>query len=230
VRFALIPAFFLVVTGDAQHHMPGAPGTGQGNVIPLGQPLPPIGPIPALGVTSFGNIVPSGPPTVAGTMPASHFAGNPAFGEAFTLPINPGTRFVQGRTGRRAYFGGYGGYGYGGWAYAYGSYAPSVTNIVVVEASQEAPLPPPPSPPARSEVREYKFPQELIDAAPGTPKTFAILLNSGARLEAVAIWIQGDELRYVDENSAPRRVPLAVIDRQATKEANAARNLSLQIP
>jgi len=126
------------------------------------------------------------------------------------IPIGPG------------YGGGFwGGYGYGGYAPVAPEPAPVVNNIVF-----EAPpviLPPPE--PIHSSIQDFK---PAASSAP--PAFYVIALKNGSRLDAAAVWVQGNDLRYVDADDQNRRVSLADIDRAATRELNQARNLNLRLP
>jgi len=115
----------------------------------------------------------------------------------------------------------WGGYSYGGYAPVAAEPVPVVNNIVF-----EAPpviLPPPE--PIHSSIQDLK---PVASSAP--PAFYVIALKSGARLDAAAVWVQGNDLRYVDADDQNHRVPLADIDRTATRELNQARNLNLRLP
>jgi hypothetical protein len=47
---------------------------------------------------------------------------------------------------------------------------------------------------------------------------------------ASAVWVQGNDVRYVDADDENHRVPLADVDRSATRALNQARNLNLRLP
>ena len=44
------------------------------------------------------------------------------------------------------------------------------------------------------------------------------------------VWVQGDDARYVDGDGQGRRVPLADVDRTATRELNQTHHLNLRLP
>ena len=117
---------------------------------------------------------------------------------------------------------GFGGYGWNGYAPAYPEPAPVVNNIVVVE-QPSAPVAPPE--PIHSSIQDLK-----PAASDAPPSFFVIALTNGARLVAAAVWVQGNDLRYVDADDQNRRVPLVDVDRAATRELNQARNLNLRLP
>jgi len=119
------------------------------------------------------------------------------------------------------------GYGFGGYGYAagYPELAPVVNNVLVVE-QPPVPVAPAPRPePIRSSIQDFK-----PAASDAPPAFFVIALKNGSRLAAAAVWVQGHDLRYVDADDQNRRVPLADVDRAATRELNQARNLNLRLP
>jgi hypothetical protein len=69
--------------------------------------------------------------------------------------------------------------------------------------------------------------QSMGDAPPAF---FDIVLKNGTRLTASAVWVQGNEARYVDVEGQGHRVPLADVDRTATRELNQTRHLNLRLP
>ena len=115
----------------------------------------------------------------------------------------------------------WGGYGYGGYAPAAPEPAPVVNNIVF-----EAPpviLPPPE--PIHSSIQDFK------PAASNAPPAFYVIaLKNGSHFDAAAVWVQGNDVRYVDADDLNHRVALADVDRTATRELNQARNLNLRLP
>ena len=118
------------------------------------------------------------------------------------------------------------GYGFGGYGYAagYPEIAPIVNNLVVFEQAG-AQVPPPPPEPIHSSIQDLK---PAANEAP--PAFFVIALKNGTRLTAAAVWVQGNDLRYVDADDQNRRVSLADVDRAMTRELNQARNLNLRLP
>jgi len=88
----------------------------------------------------------------------------------------------------------------------------------------------PPPPPPRSEIREYRESGEpQPDAAAAEPK-FAIALKDGSVRYAVATFVQGDMLAYVDPDGRQQRVPGEDVDRDATRRLNQALKLNLYLP
>ena len=127
---------------------------------------------------------------------------------------------------------GYGyGYGFGGYGYAVpdAQAAPvaPVVNSVVFVPQPAAPARPPE--PIHSSIQSVKSdPDENADTAP--PAYFVIVLKNGSHLTASAVWVQGNDARYVDGDGQGRRVPLADVDRAATRELNQAQHLNLRLP
>jgi hypothetical protein len=119
------------------------------------------------------------------------------------------------------------GYGFGGYGYAEPDVEapPAVNNGVVF---QPPVFPPPPPPPIHSSIQNVKGNPEQTGSGP--PAFFVIVLKNGSQLTASVVWVQGDDARYVDSDGQGRRVPLADVDRAATREANRAHNLNLQLP
>jgi hypothetical protein len=46
---------------------------------------------------------------------------------------------------------------------------------------------------------------------------------------AVAVWAQDATLHYLDADGAAGTIPLSAVDREATRQANSAKGLRLQI-
>ena len=91
--------------------------------------------------------------------------------------------------------------------------------------------PPPPPPPVRSEIREYKvLPEVQSAAAVGEEPKFAIALKDGSVRYAVATFVQGDMLAYVDPDGRQQRVSGEDVDRDATRRLNQALKLNLYLP
>jgi hypothetical protein len=124
---------------------------------------------------------------------------------------------------------GYGyGYGFGGYGYA-APYpdAPPIVNSVVLLPHPPAPAAPPE--PIHSSIQNVRSdPGQSTGDAPLT--FFVIVLKNGSRLTASAVWVQGNDARYIDGDGQGHRVPLADVDRTATRELNQTRNLNLRLP
>jgi len=140
-------------------------------------------------------------------------------------PRGPGRGFPM----RPGYLGGYGWGGYGWGGYGLSGYplaspdvAPPVNNTVVFEPPV---IPAPPPEPIHSSIQDLK-----PAASNAPPAFFVIALKNGSQLTAAAVWVQGNDLRYVDADDQNHRVPLADIDRAATRTLNQAHNLNLRLP
>jgi hypothetical protein len=127
---------------------------------------------------------------------------------------------------------GYGfGYGFGGYGYAVpdaeAAPVPPVVNSVVFVPPPPAPVRPPE--PIHSSIQNLKSaPDENMDNAP--PAFFVIVLKNGSRATASAVWVQGNDARYIDGDGQGRRVPLGDVDRTATRELNQTQHLNLRLP
>lgn len=88
-----------------------------------------------------------------------------------------------------------------------------------------------PSPPriVQGEVREYAKtnPPGPVE---GPPAEFSIVGKDHVAHPAVAVWEQGGSLHYLDSDGAAGTMPLGAVDREATRQANAAKGLRLQVP
>lgn len=115
----------------------------------------------------------------------------------------------------------WGGYGYGGYAPALPEPVPAVNNIVF----EPPPVILPPPEPIHSSIQSFK------PADSNAPPVFYVLaLKNGSHFDAAAVWVQGNDLHYVDGDDQNHRVPLGDVDRRATRELNQARNLNLRLP
>lgn len=91
--------------------------------------------------------------------------------------------------------------------------------------------PSPPPPPVRSEIREYRaLPEAQPAAAVGEEPKFAIALKDGSVRYAVATFVQGNTLAYVDPDGREQRVSGEDVDRVATRRLNQALKLNLYLP
>jgi len=120
------------------------------------------------------------------------------------------------------------------WGYAcdpyYASYgngdpAPSLTITMPQVVAPQPPAPPPP--PVRAEVREYYWPSTRGDSS---ATTFSIISKDGLVEFATVVWVQDDKLYYVTPDGGQRRAPIVSIDRDATRQRNAEKQLSFWLP
>ena len=120
------------------------------------------------------------------------------------------------------------GYGFGGYGYAWpdAEPAPVVNNAVFI---QQPAVPAPPPEPIHSSIQNLKSDTAQTGGAV-QPVFFVLVLKNGSRLTASVVWVQGDDVHYVDGDGQGRRVPLADLDRAATRELNQTHNLNLRLP
>ena len=120
------------------------------------------------------------------------------------------------------------GYDFGGYGYAapYPEAPPAVSNVVLV---QQPAVPAAPPEPIHSSIQNVKGDSEPA-ASDAPPAFFVIVLKNGSRLSASVVWVQGDDARYVDGDGQGRRVPLADVDRTATRDLNQTHHLNLRLP
>jgi hypothetical protein len=83
-----------------------------------------------------------------------------------------------------------------------------------------------PPPPVRPELHEYNWPESETN----TVATFTIIGKSGSAHSAIAVWVQGDAVRYITPDGTGGRLPLDSVNREATRSANAAKHLTLSLP
>jgi len=128
------------------------------------------------------------------------------------------------------------GYGYGFDGYGYAAPYPNAPRVVnkVVLVQQPAvpaapPAPPAPPEPIHSSIQNVKgYPKQNPSSAPVA--FFMIILKNGSRLMASAVWVQGNDARYMDGDGQVHRLPLADVDRTATRELNQTHHLNLRLP
>jgi hypothetical protein len=130
-------------------------------------------------------------------------------------------------------YGFFGGYPYGAGYPDAGLYAeepPPPPNAVVTAppAEQAPPQPAAPVPPAQSVIHEYEWPKSGETSAGAT--TFTIALKDGSQRLAIAAWVQGGKLHYLDAENRQQALSSDVIDRQTTDRLNEEKHLRLQLP
>jgi len=168
--------------------------------LPPLSPIPWLSPVQPFGQAPFGQAAPNAP-----------FGRNPANFRSF-----PWTGFV--------------GYPVLGSAYP-APQQPPIQNIVLIQtAPQAAPAAPQPPPSARPVIQEFRQATSAQPASTAEPRAFFVSLKDGTRLSALAVWADGNDLRYVDQEGAHWRVALSAIDREATRQLNRAQNLDLRLP
>jgi hypothetical protein len=81
---------------------------------------------------------------------------------------------------------------------------------------------------ATAVIHDYSFPKQTAGTV--GKAEFTIVLKDGSTRSAVASWVAGGQLHYIDPDSRQQALAPALIDRKATEEANQAKNLSLTLP
>ena len=102
---------------------------------------------------------------------------------------------------------------------------PAQPGVAVVTTQPEAPAPP--TPPIRPEIHEYQWPSSGNDSG---VTTFSVVTKDGRVQSATAVWFQGDELCYFRSDGSKGRMPIDSVDRRATHQRNAAKQLNLSLP
>jgi uncharacterized protein YidB (DUF937 family) len=77
-------------------------------------------------------------------------------------------------------------------------------------------------------IHEYKWPKN--EETGGGATAFTIALKDGSQRSAVAAWIQGGKLQYLDSEDRQQALSPDVIDRQTTDRLNEEKHLRLQLP
>ena len=201
----LILVCLLAATAFAQdRNFPAALGTGLPSLNSSGPP-------PGLNYGGFPNF-----PAALGTgLPPLNSSGRP-----------PGLNYGGFPRGD--------GYDYGFDGYGYAAPYPNAPRVVVLVQQPVVPAAPPAPPappePIHSSIQNVKgYPKQNPSSAP--PAFFTIVLNNGSRLTASAVWVQGKtDARYLDGDGQVHRVPLADVDRTATRELNQTNHLNLRLP
>ena len=108
-------------------------------------------------------------------------------------------------------------------------YAPNTDSAGAVYAvSDHAGTIPAPSV-ASPVLHEYHFSEQPRSLARGKV-TFTIVLKDGSSRSAVASWVAGGKLHYLDSRAKQYVLTPEMIDRDATEKANEANNLWLELP
>ena len=127
------------------------------------------------------------------------------------------------------------GYGWGGAGWGYPSYydgnadydGNGYQSSIIPEPEHESWAPivvQPPPPPVRPEIHEYTWPKSATNAV------FSIVAKDGSVQSAVAVWVQGNSVRYIGPEGTAGHLPLDSVNRQATRRANSEKNLTLALP
>jgi hypothetical protein len=86
--------------------------------------------------------------------------------------------------------------------------------------------PAPPPQPAHPVIREYNWQADGSDAR----ATYSIVPKNGEIRQAVAVWVQDNEVRFTDADGRAGRMATAALDCGATDRLNAQKNLRLSLP
>lgn len=116
------------------------------------------------------------------------------------------------------------------YPYNYGvSHTVLPSAIVAMPVVPQADTPPQPtaSAPARSEMREYHWPSSGSDSS---ATTFSLVAKEGRVQSATAVWVQGNALCYYTPHHSTGRMLVDSIDREATRQLNAEKQLNLWLP
>ena len=111
----------------------------------------------------------------------------------------------------------------------------SEPTIIVVQpppaAAYQPVAPAPPPTPARLVVNEYHFSEAAATPPPPLEqRAYVIALKDGSKDSAVACWVQGWTLHYIDSDGNERHVSLSEIDRALTQRLNREQQLPLSLP
>ncbi|HSP69480.1 MAG TPA: hypothetical protein VLN48_17275 [Bryobacteraceae bacterium] len=195
MRPAVVLGLISLLAGDGFGQRPG---------MPLGHPLPPVGPLPSLAGSARPPIAPQSPQR---GMRSSGFYSLP-YAAPYAAPYYPASYYPG----------------------PYGDSAPPAPGVTIIQ--QFAPPAAPalaPEPPVTPHIQEYPAAAAAV-RSDSEPALFAIVLKDGSVLPAAAVMTQENALQIVDADGQHRRVPLNAIDREATRRRNAERNLKLQLP
>src|SRR5207249_5074347 len=124
--------------------------------------------------------------------------------------------------GYSSYFDPFYGGDYAGY-YGNGNQGKPSPGIIVLMPQVELPEPPaPPPPPIRPQIREYQWPASSDDSAAAS---FTIVSKDQRVQSAVAVWVQDKFVCYFAPDGSSGRMPIDSIDREATRQRNAEKQL-----
>jgi len=107
--------------------------------------------------------------------------------------------------------------------------SPSLQNVILLQSAPEA-IPVAPPKPIQSMIWEAPAQPNAERPVVEDPPAFAIALKNRTTISAAAVWVQGNDVHYVDADGAHKQVALDAIDRDATRQLNRTRNLVLRLP
>lgn len=135
--------------------------------------------------------------------------------------------------GRQAQVANHGDRAFRYWGYAcdpfYGDNGYPTPGVTLATPQVVAPLQPvpAPAPPARSELREYHWPSSGSNS---TTATFSIVGKDGRVESASMVWVQDNTLCYIAPDGSEGRIPIDAVDRNATHQRNAEKQVSFWLP
>ena len=101
------------------------------------------------------------------------------------------------------------------------------SNIFVVQP----PAPAPASLTAQPVIHEYNFNEAAAASPPPVEqRAYLIALKDGSKASAVAFWVQGPTLHYIDSDGNGQHVALSEIDRALTQKLNREQQLPMSLP
>ncbi len=120
--------------------------------------------------------------------------------------------------------------GYASYGYPYDDGSYTVNSGWYPAAQSYAPAPPPP-PPAPV-IREYTGPVQQSATQPQQyePPLYLVAFQDGVIRAALAYWVDGGTLHYVDLDHAPKQVALASVDRGLSDRLNRERHVDFRLP
>jgi hypothetical protein len=130
-------------------------------------------------------------------------------------------------------YGLFGGYSYGnGYLYPedYGQAPAPAPNVYFVAPPPDAPhRDVEPTPTADAVLHEYNFAHEAGESE-ARARTFIVVLKDGSQRSAVATWVQGGKLHYLDSEGRQQTLSADLIDRHETDRLNSEKHLQIQLP
>ena len=141
--------------------------------------------------------------------------------------VSAGPRAAPGQGSRHSGGRGYG-YGYPGFFGAGdvdrdAAYPPAPGPVLVL------PAPAPPPQPPQPQVWDYTN-TNPPETAQVPPAEFSVVGKDHVTHSAAAVWAQGGMLHFIDADGAGGQMALNAVDREATRQANLAKGLRLQVP
>jgi hypothetical protein len=83
---------------------------------------------------------------------------------------------------------------------------------------------------AQPVIHEYHFNETAAASQPVEQRAYLIALKDGSKASAVAFWVQGRTLHYIDSDGNGQHVELSEIDRALTQKLNREQHLPMSLP